>query len=349
MKNFGYLVAILLFITACGKDDPQKVTGLGKGLLVSNEGPFGTGTGTITFINYSGKVNQHLFQSANNGAVLGNVVQSVQFYRNRYYIVVNNANKIVIADNQFRYLGEINGLHQPRFIVFYGNYAFVSQWGEKNLHGGVSVVNLANNSLEKVIETGNGAEEMLLTNDSLWVTNGGSYNPDDFSSCPDSTVTLINADKQTVTTEFKVGDNPNSIAKAGKTYYIACAGKGFKNGSVYQGVPGEFQKMNVQGLDASLSSFSKMIINSNTNKDMILINGGSAISFNINGNTLDTYKVIVPSAYRAFYRTSNRHFYFCDPADFNSSGSVIETDEKFTKLNTYQAGIIPGYILEVNQ
>lgn len=349
MKKFNYLVVILCFLASCGKDDGKKVSGLGPGLVVTNEGAFGNGTGTISFIGDTGQVKQLVFQNANNGAVLGNTVQSIQLYRERYYIVVNNANKVVITDKNFKYLGEIKGLFQPRFITFYKDYAFVSQWGENNLKGGVAVVNLLSLKVEKVIETGNGPEEMLLTNDSLWVTNGGSYNPDDFSSYPDSTIVLINAKSQSISNKILVGDNPNSIVKNGNIYYVACSGKSFKNGSVYMGDGATFNKMTINGLDPANSNFTKMILNTNTNNQLLLINGVNAISFSISGNTLDQYKVAATNSYRVFYKKSNNHFYFCNPADFASSGSVVETDDNFSILNTYPAGIIPGYIIESNQ
>ncbi len=91
----------LVAISACGEkelccDNPQP--DYPKGIFVVNEGPFG-GTGTISWHNPdTGETQDSLFEKANNGAVLGQFVQSLTFFNGKAYIVVNGANRVVVVD-----------------------------------------------------------------------------------------------------------------------------------------------------------------------------------------------------------------------------------------------------------
>src|SRR5690606_5971654 len=101
MKKLLFLTfATFLFISCSNDDDPQNdpipATAYEKGILVTNEGPFGNGSGTVSFISEDFTSVFHDIYNNVNGEDLGNVVQSMGFSDENAYIVVGNSNKVVV-------------------------------------------------------------------------------------------------------------------------------------------------------------------------------------------------------------------------------------------------------------
>ena len=70
--------------------------------LVLAEGQFGYGTGSITGLSYNSVVKQDLFRTV-NGRTLGDVPQSITRIGDKFYIPVNNSQKIEVIDaNTFK-------------------------------------------------------------------------------------------------------------------------------------------------------------------------------------------------------------------------------------------------------
>ena len=129
------------------EEDPNPVTPIVEptpveytnGVFVTCEGPFMTGTGTVSYYSRSnGTVYNDLFNSANS-LPLGNLVQSMTISNSKGYVVVNNADKIeVVNSTDFKSLAKISGLSLPRYLLAVNaNKASVSQWGSSGVGKGV--------------------------------------------------------------------------------------------------------------------------------------------------------------------------------------------------------------------
>ncbi|HQW10777.1 MAG TPA: hypothetical protein PLP06_01455 [Saprospiraceae bacterium] len=347
MRKVCYFLSVALLLMSCGKDDTKAPVTFGKGLIISNEGVFNNGTGTLSLLSDSGRVKNELFKQQNNGQILGNIVQSIGYYRDHYYIVVNNASRVVVTDLNFKYTGEITGIDNPRYIKFYGDQAYISYWGLNNEHGGVAVVNVNDYKLRSYLELGAGSEEMAIIGDTLLVANGGAYNPVDYTPIPDSTVSIITLKNNSVAGSFTVGTNPNSIAVDGNRLYIACAGKSFANGSVWTKLRSQptVAKMTFEGLDPAAFSFSKLIYAKEVG--LMLLANSDAYAFKVkSGNVLGDGKVVMSGAYRMYFRASNGHIYLTLPLDYSSPGKLVELSTDFKMVSEHTVGIIPGFILE---
>lgn len=126
LKSIVLFAAVLLFAACDNESESPKPTDgsdgngdLTGGVFVVNEGNFGSGNGTITFINLDDSTTQQdVFQNANGGAVLGNVAQSMTVVNNQAFIVVNNSQKIEVCDEQsLERIGTISGMTSPREIA----------------------------------------------------------------------------------------------------------------------------------------------------------------------------------------------------------------------------------------
>src|SRR6478752_3181460 len=103
MKPLHLLVFASVLFAACDdkpipEDDiilPPPIKG---SVMIVNEGNFNSGNAGLTYLDLANdKLYEDLFQSA-NGRKLGDVFQSVNMLNGKAYLVVNNSQKIEVAD-----------------------------------------------------------------------------------------------------------------------------------------------------------------------------------------------------------------------------------------------------------
>lgn len=224
MKNIQFWAiscALIILFVACGSDEPINVTTYENGVFITNEGAFTGGTGSVSFYNRTiGGINNDIFGTQNGGAAIGSVLQSMTVIGDKAYLVVNNANKMVVVDAKtFKFQDSIAGTILPRYLIDIDDKkAFLSEWGDGGLKGGVKVYDKTIKKFTKTIATGNGAERMLKANGGLYVTNIGGF-------ASDSTVAFIEIASEAVLQKIKVGVNPNSLVQdVNGDIWVLCEG-----------------------------------------------------------------------------------------------------------------------------
>ncbi len=330
---------LLTFFTACQDEEaPVLLQNFSKGILVVNEGPFG-GTGTITWHNpNTGETVQDLFGKANNGAALGQFVQSYTIHNKKGYVVVNGANKIVVVNAEtFQYIDTIGGLFLPRyFLPVDDNFAYVSQWGPDGKTGSVAKVNLNTLKVVKTIPTGSGAEKMSFSVDksAVWVANAGGFGVD-------SAVTFI-----PISTEqpqrFVISGQRNPccvailpIASGLSDFKALCQGDWAvpaSNGWI--GDPIAKQGLTVQkgATDLCFSITEKQFFY--TDGTAVYAHSGSLVQ-----------KRFEQKIYGFNCNPDNGIFYCADPKDFNANGEVFIRRTDGTVISSFTCGIAPGEIV----
>lgn len=347
------LMSSILFIS-CTKDDPEPIppladAGYANGVFIVNEGPFQTGTGTITYMNRngSGKVD-NIFQQANNLIPLGNIVQSMNvdyFNSGNAFIAVNNANKIeVVSLKTFQQIETIEDINSPRYIVFtpFGE-AFVSCWDNT-----IKVISI--NTYKKVdeINLGTGPEKMLYSsiNEQLWVLNQGGFSVD-------STISIINVQNHELITTLDVYAKPTGILKDKNDHvWVLCSGNGWNGFPGLDDTEGHLLCIDSEShtilKDFAFPSTSvhpeKLVINSMGNE--LFYNSIDGIyKFGIDDTTLQTEPFIARPYmfYGLGFDNLANFIYASDPLDYAQDGLVYRYDAiNGSVIDSIQAGIIPG-------
>lgn len=315
-----------------------------SGVYIVNEGPYGSGTGTISFYNRNTKeVVNDLFGKYNNALPLGNIVQSMNIIDGKTYIVVNNANKIEVVNAvDFKSVKTISGLTQPRYIIqTASNKAYLSQWGSGST-GEVKVIDLSTNAVTKTISTGNGPEKMLLKGNYVYVTCSGG-------NVSDSVVSIINTASETVEKSLVVGPNPKSIVEdINGNIWVLCAGK-YK--SDYSGLEksGKLVKIDpasntvLQTLDFTSTSSMPSDLTINMAKNKLFFNyDGKVYSQNINSTSLDNVSIVNKSFYGLGIDPTTDIIYGADAGNYSSAGKVIRYNISGSVIDTLKVGVAPN-------
>jgi DNA-binding beta-propeller fold protein YncE len=341
---FLSLISTVFFI-ACGEKEPcctLPTADYSKGIFVVNEGPFG-GTGTISWYNPdTGETQDSLFEKANKGAVLGQFVQSLTFFKGKGYIVVNGANSVVVVDaTTFQYLDTIGGLALPRyFLPLNNNTAYISQWGLDGLTGSVVKVDLGTNKVIKTIPAGLGPEKMVLATDRVYVANSGGYGKD-------STLTeIMLGDDSAQILPIVAGINPATLVLNNyeTPVKLVCLCKGYFGDPTPAGRL-DFLLPGTPGVEAPAYSDDLML--DGDSGDLFFIGDGKVYKFSGTGPAASRSILFSQAAYGLGYDADQNLLYCADAKGFTGLGEVVIYQTDGTKLGSFRTGIAPGEVIIV--
>ena len=177
--------------------------------LILNEGPFGSGSGSITAYSEDTLI-QNAF-SIENGFPLGNVAQHMIEADSMLYVAVNNSNAIHGINRNTLMHSWSATVEQPRYLASDGNHLFVSNWKDSSIY----VLDKTNGSLVDSIDMGHYTEQLTIFNNKLFAGVGTYEGP----------WTLAEIDLGTFDVKHHtIGDVPNSFAVIGNELFILCSG-----------------------------------------------------------------------------------------------------------------------------
>lgn len=346
------VLIIFLIIIACEKESGEKLPDINipvdtneqqSYVLITNEGLFPTGAGSITMYDRLTKsyIN-NVFEIANNYP-LGNIVQSAVSFENKLFIVVNNANRIQIAnDSTFKSIDVIENINLPRYLLpINTNKAYVTCWNDK-----VAVVDLNNNIVVNSIEAGTGPEKMLKYQDKVFVLNIGGFGND-------STVTVIDCINDVIDTTIFVAKRPSGIVMdKNSKVWIICSGQGWNGYPLPGDSPGHlicidpdnYTIINDIIFPSHTEHPEKLAINKSKDILYYLCPGG-VYKFDINSTILESVPFIsYPNMFYGLgYDEVDELIYVSDPLDYVQRGWVYMYDAlSGIVVDSLQAGVIPG-------
>ena len=342
LKNLIYLLIVFTLISSCSSDDEPLPAPLGdyeNGLLITNEGPFQNGTGTITYISEDYEtVEQQIFNQVNSED-LGSIVQSIGFNYDVAYIVVNNSNKIEIVNRySFELISSITeGLMNPRYFISTGTNGYVTNWGDPfdNTDDYIAVIDLFSQTITSTIPVAFGPEKLILMNDVLYVAHQGGYGQNNILS-------VIDTSNNTLASTIEVGDVPNSMIVLDNNLWILCGGNPDYTGNETNG---KLVKINVS--DNSVDQVFDFLISEHPKHLSV---DGSRLIYNLNGvvYSKDETDISLPQESiisGTFYAmtTKDGKLYATDAGDFASNGVLKIVDlSTNSEIQNIPTGIIPG-------
>lgn len=342
-KILFFALTSLLFVSCSTDDDEQSVyvpEDYEKGILITNEGPFNNGSGTITYIsNDYATVTQNVYRTV-NGKDLGNVVQSMAFHDDNAYIVVNNSHRIMIAN---RYSFESNdsittGLDNPRYFASTsGARGYVTNWGDPNDNSDdyVAVLDLRTNDVLTTIPVSFGPERMVTHNNKVYVAHQGGYGQNNIISVISGT---------SVENTITVGDVPNSMVVSGNNLYVLNGGTPSYAGTETAG--------SLSIIDLSSGQVSQTFTFDTAQHPNNLTMDGSNLFYSLDGKVykVNTTSIALPGTDIIdgfFYalQAKDGKLYATDAGDFGSKGSLYIYDlSNNQQIQDFRTGIVPGGI-----
>lgn len=341
------VACILLFTTSCKKDSNDKIAvKYANGVLISNEGPFMDGTGTVSFYDPVNKIiENNIFQTVNSRP-LGNIVQSVAVFNGKAFIIVNNAGKVEVVDaGTFESEAVIEGLTSPRyFLGINSSKAYISDWS-----GEIAIIDLNAYTKTGTITAGASPDQMLADGNRVWVINSAGW-------ASDSTLTIIDSQTDNPLQTIVVGDNPAGIVKdANGKIWVLCSGisdwanpANNTNGSLVRINPVDFSIETSIALEGS--DFGPRLAINGTGEKLYYSFLGNIYMHDINSASAFTSDALISKAcYALGIDPLSGEIYFSDPIDYAQPGIIYRYDENGgTMLDSITAGIIPGNFLFLN-
>jgi len=206
-----FLVSIVL--TSCSSD--EKIVEVirdkyDNGVIISAEGLWGQKDGSIAYVDNSlSTVATNFIYTGKNNAQLGGLIQSIAFSDTDAYIILNDANTIVVVDRiTFEKKTEINtGLVNPRYMTIVDGKGYVTNWGDgaNESDDYLAIINTETNTIEEnTISLANGVEQIVSRNNKLYVSHKGGWSSNNI-------VSVVDLNNNNAVSIITVKDNPDEM------------------------------------------------------------------------------------------------------------------------------------------
>lgn len=346
-----FCVLILLFAISCSKNDDfgEVNTGSsqyidGDGIFILNEGNFGQGNGSLSFLNLDSlKIGNEIFSQANNRP-LGDVPLSMLIIEKEGWIVVNNSAKIEVVNlENLKSVATIAISGSPRFMLQVSdNKLYVSNFSS----GRIFIINIQNHQVENEIMLPGSSENLVMAAGKVFAAFWSDYY---FPELENNRLFVIDPASDTLVDSVLVGKEPNSMVvdKNGKLW-ILCSG-----GFLHEEHPSLLRinpvNLNVEtNLQFSEFNSSPSSLCANGNDDTLYFLNHGIFRMAISDNKLPE-SPLIPETGHLFYtlgvHPGNSCIFATDAIDYQQRGLVLRYKPEGNFQDSHRAGIIPGRLV----
>ncbi|MCC6817278.1 MAG: hypothetical protein IT245_00080 [Bacteroidia bacterium] len=333
----SYLFAfacLFVFFSSCKKDENLTVeTEDFKGVFVINEGGFNKANGSLGLYKPGTKTYFDAFKKANDRP-LGDVVQSMALFNNKFYILVNNSNKIeVVNQSDLKSVTAIS-TNSPRYLLGIGNNrALLSNLYDNS----VKIVDLNSNSISKSVNINHWSESMATI-------NGFSY-----ISTFDDKIMMIKNDSLILTDSIATPSGLSKVVSAGADNIgVLCVGKiDWNSGNVLEN--GQFLIINK---DSNIIAKSAVLTTAGYGGSLVYDPVSANFYFSLGNGIIQRAGldgvvsdfITLPSGMAVYGLNVDNagNLYIADAGDYNSAGKIYVYNSSATKINEFTAGIVPN-------
>ena len=347
-KLFLTAIAASLLFTSCSNDDDSPVASgqYESGILILNQGGFGAGNASVSFLSENFELENNIFAGVNNGMILGDTGQDIGLIGDLAYIVLNVSNKIEIVNRYtFEHVGTINtGLNNPRYIAFTNGKAFVTNWGNAGVTTDdyVAVINLNSNTVTSTIPVAEGPERIIEESGRLYVAHYGGLGYG-------NNISVIDGINNTFLTTINVGYVPNSLEIVNGRLYVMSGVVPSWSQTLPESA-GSLTVINVAN-NSVINTLEFPGVSHPSNMDIengsLYYTVGSGIyKMNMNDIALPATPLFTTTAQGAYgvysFAVRGSHIYLGDAVDYNSAGKVYVHSLTGTPEHNYTVGVVPA-------
>jgi DNA-binding beta-propeller fold protein YncE len=352
-------IFIILFLStifiACKKNNSDKNTFVLQkpGVFISNEGNFTYGNASLSYIDFTADTIYNYIFKKSTTYPLGDVAQSMSLINGKLYIVINNSGKIyIINPNNANYIGKINKLTSPRYIIpIDSTKAYVSDLYSKS----VSIINLKNNKITGNININAPSEQMLAYSNYIFVV------------CWNKSHKLVKINKQTnqVADSINITYQPNSLVidKYNRLWVLSDGGldpdtnKDQKpaltcinpdNMQIIKKFEFASKSASPTHLCINYKKDTLFFLNSSWSNTSNIVNAG-VFRMSVDAKNLPA-QAFIPEKKELFYSlavNNNSQIFVSDAIDYVQPGIILKYSSNGNLIKKYQAAIIPGNFLFV--
>jgi YVTN family beta-propeller protein len=330
---FGIFASALLLASCSNDDSIEKDSPLGaydNGVLILNEGNFGTPNASVSYISNDLTVfMQDVFGTENSAKVLGDVAQSLSFYEDKAFIVMNNSNTVEVVNRYtFKSIASITeNLKNPRYSVALNGKLYVTNSGSK----AVTVYDAKTFAYAETIAIGKTSEKIITANGKLYVMNG-AYGSG-------STVTVINPQSNNAMSVITVENGVNSIEEKNGSVYVLC-------GNTTKSKLFKINTNNDTATSIESATLTKAL-NMDIDGDKIYYTKGTGVyAMALNATTFSETPLfsVADNSWSTLYgfNVINGKVYTADANGFTAAGIVKISTTTGTELKTVAAGMGPN-------
>ncbi|WP_372636798.1 YncE family protein [Fodinibius sp.] len=345
---FLSLLVIPFLISSCAdggnNPDPLELSSV----YVTNEGNFSDSDGSLTSYDpESGSILKKAFENA-NGRPLAGIIQSSKIAGEHVFIVLNDANKIEVAEiESLESVATIELSTTPTdFEIINNQTGYVS-----NLYdGSITVIDLENfEETGQRISVGSQPRTIFRLDNRAYVANNGAGN--------DHTISVINTTSHTVDHTIEVGAGPADISvdMSGRLW-VVCNGL-IAYDENWERDPDNDKPGSVYLIDGSSATVIDSIATgghpsgialANEHARAYLLNDGISV---IDMNTLSVEEEpFSPRSFNAIgYLPTQERLYVGDSRGYGQAGQALIYDLQGTAVDSFSVGIAPnGFHFMVN-
>ncbi len=179
VRFFLLVISGVIIFTSCDESNEKEELTRKTGVLIVNEGNFGSGNGSVSFYDEELlTIENNVIKNANNGAEIGALIQSVYMHDGVGYLLCNDANKIEFFSlEDYKFLDNpATNISVPRYMTIVGDKGYITCWGPYDASWAlpdsyIAVLDLASRAVIDTLECGSGPEGILAVGTRLFVAN----------------------------------------------------------------------------------------------------------------------------------------------------------------------------------
>jgi YVTN family beta-propeller protein len=342
-KIFLVIIVLVILFSGCNRDtivnsNPPTITNSKKGLYILCEGS-GAGTSKLSYYDLDSVFYVNIIKPGSLGLYPDGLITdgtnlfiTEQGNYNAQGMIYKTDTGGTIINSQ------VVGLNPYSLCIRY-NKIYITNGRANN----VSVVDKDNLSTIKTINVGVNPQEILAAYNKVFVCNAGN-----FSSPHDSTVSVIDANLDSVINVITLRNSPSAITLSNENkLLIGCQGA---NGKIFIVDPNNFSKIDsfsvVGGFDRDISvdANSQDIYFISYDNRIVKLNLASGVS----GEVINNPSPASVYFYGYVFDSKSKIHYVANARNFVSSGLIHKYDISGNMLSFYTTGIAPRRLLLFN-